>query len=208
MIGFFGGSFDPIHLGHLNNAQQLKQQLNLSELFLMPCRTPVHKNALTFSTQQRLEMLEIAIKDFPELRVDTREINRETDSYTIDSLKQIKQDYPKQSICLVIGMDSFNHLSSWKNYQEFQQYCHLIVLERPGQIKTNDTYSFTTAKDKTELNNQVAGLVYFAKTDLQDISSSDIRGILFDSTTDGKICAKSNLVGLLPASVINYLKKL
>ncbi|MDG2395639.1 nicotinate-nucleotide adenylyltransferase [Candidatus Thioglobus sp.] len=208
MIGFFGGSFDPIHLGHLNNAQQLKQQLKLSQLFLMPCHLPVHKNNLKFSTKQRLEMLEHAIQSFPTLEIDTREIKRQTDSYTIDSLKQINQEHPKQSICLIIGMDSFNDLSSWKDYQDFYQYCHLIVLERPGQQKPATIYNYTSAISRDELTKQATGLIYFAKTDAYDISSSQIRGILFDDATDGKMSANQSLAGLLPSSVINYLEKL
>ncbi|WP_428087570.1 nicotinate (nicotinamide) nucleotide adenylyltransferase [Candidatus Thioglobus sp.] len=208
MIGFFGGSFDPVHLGHLNSAQQLKKQLNLTQLFLMPCHTPVHKKCLTFSTQQRLEMLEIAIENFPELSIDTGEITQPVASYTIDSLKRIAKQYPQQSFGLIIGMDSFNQLSSWKNYQTFWQYCHLIVVGRPGQEKIADTYNFTQVKNKAALNNQASGLVYFSQTKLYDISSSDIRGILFNDASSGKIPAQSNLAELLPIGVINYLKKL
>ena len=120
MIGFFGGSFDPIHLGHLNNAQQLTHQLDLSTLFLMPCREPVHKNSLTFTTDQRLKMLKIATQNISNIEIDTREINRTSDSYTIDSLKEIKRQYPDQAIGLIVGMDSFNNLSTWKQFEHFK----------------------------------------------------------------------------------------
>ncbi|CAC9593345.1 Nicotinate-nucleotide adenylyltransferase (EC 2.7.7.18) [uncultured Gammaproteobacteria bacterium] len=206
MIGFFGGSFDPIHLGHLNNAQQLVKELNLTELFLMPCHTPVHKNSLTFSTKQRLEMLEVAIQNFPKLNIDSREIDRANNSYTIDSLKEIKREYPNQTICLIMGMDSFNNLSTWRQFEEFNQYCHLIVLARPDEQQQHIVENFSTATDKSELGTQASGLVYFANTDQYDISSSNIRGILFNNATDGKIRAKQNLVGLLPDGVINYLR--
>ncbi|CAC9543256.1 Nicotinate-nucleotide adenylyltransferase (EC 2.7.7.18) [uncultured Gammaproteobacteria bacterium] len=206
MIGFFGGSFDPIHLGHLNNAQQLVKELNLTELFLMPCHTPVHKNSLTFSTKRRLEMLEVAIQNFPKLNIDSREIDRASNSYTIDSLKEIKREYPNQTICLIMGMDSFNNLSTWRQFEEFNQYCHLIVLARPDEQQQHIVENFSTATDKSELGTQASGLVYFANTDQYDISSSNIRGILFNNATDGKIRAKQNLVGLLPDGVINYLR--
>ncbi|CAC9958955.1 Nicotinate-nucleotide adenylyltransferase, partial [Bathymodiolus heckerae thiotrophic gill symbiont] len=204
--GFFGGSFDPIHLGHLNNAQQLVKELNLTELFLMPCHTPVHKNSLTFSTKRRLEMLEVAIQNFPKLNIDSREIDRASNSYTIDSLKEIKREYPNQTICLIMGMDSFNNLSTWRQFEEFNQYCHLIVLARPDEQQQHIVENFSTATDKSELGTQASGLVYFANTDQYDISSSNIRGILFNNATDGKIRAKQNLVGLLPDGVINYLR--
>jgi nicotinate-nucleotide adenylyltransferase len=208
MIGFFGGSFDPIHLGHLNNAQQLTHQLDLSTLFLMPCREPVHKNSLTFSTEQRLKMLKISTQNISNIEIDTREINRTSDSYTIDSLKEIKRQYPDQAIGLIIGMDSFNNLSTWKQFEQFNQYCHLIVLSRPGEQQQHTIQNFTLVENKTELSTKISGLLYFADTDQHNISSSNIRGILFNNATDGKIRAKQNLVGLLPDSVINYLEKL
>ena len=208
MIGFFGGSFDPVHFGHLKNAQQIKNELNLSELFLMPCREPVHKSKLTFLTEQRLQMLQMAIQDFPELSLDTREINRKSESYSIDSLKEIALELPEEAICLIIGMDSFNQLSSWRDYQKFHQYCHLIVLARPGGINEQNYAEFTPTQNPKDLLRKGAGLVYFAKTELHDISSSDIRGILFETSQEGKIHAQQSLDELIPKRIINYLQKL
>ncbi len=208
MIGFFGGSFDPVHFGHLKNAQQIKNELNLSKLFLMPCREPVHKSKLTFLTEQRLQMLQIAIQDFPELSLDTREINRKSESYSIDSLKEIALELPEEIICLIIGMDSFNQLSSWRDYQKFHQYCHLIVLARPGEINEQNYAEFTPTQNPKDLLRKGAGLVYFAKTELHDISSSDIRGILFETSQEGKIHAQQSLDELIPKRIINYLQKL
>ena len=208
MIGFFGGSFDPVHFGHLKNAQQIKNELNLSKLFLMPCREPVHKSKLTFLTEQRLQMLQIAIQDFPELSLDTREINRKSESYSIDSLKEIALELPEEIICLIIGMDSFNQLSSWRDYQKFHQYCHLIVLARPGGINEQNYAEFTPTQNPKDLLRKGAGLVYFAKTELHDISSSDIRGILFETSQEGKIHAQQSLDELIPKRIINYLQKL
>jgi nicotinate-nucleotide adenylyltransferase len=208
MIGFFGGSFDPVHFGHLKNAQQLKRELNLSELFLMPCRAPVHKDNLTFSTEQRLDMLKIALVDFPILSLDQREINRNSESYSIDSLKEISLEFENQTICLIIGMDSFNHLSSWKDIQKFHKYCHLVVLGRPGEENGENYAHFTLAKEAKDLTTKDSGLVYFAQTDLLDISSSDIRGILLNSSQEGKIHAQQSLDGLTPKPIINYLQTL
>ncbi len=208
MIGVFGGSFDPIHLGHLNNAQQLVQQLELSTLFLMPCRAPVHKKPLTFSTKQRLEMLDIASKNLANIRIDTREIKRKSASYTIDSLKEIKHQYPHQSIGLILGMDSYNQLPTWQQFEQFHQFCHLIVLTRPGEQQQHLLKNFTPTNNKTKLNTQPSGLLYFADTEAHNISSSHIRGLLFNSVMSGKICANQNLVGHVPEAVINYLKKL
>lgn len=205
MIGFFGGSFDPVHFGHLKSTQQLVDELNLSELYLMPCRTPVYKDGLIFSTEQRLEMLNIALQDFPNLSLDLREINRQSDSYSIDSLKEIVSEYPNKTICLIIGMDSFNQLSSWKDYRDFPSYCHLIVMARPNCQNNQNYCGFNLVDKASDLQNSKTRLIYFAKTTELDISSSEIRGILFDTALSGKIRTKQNLTDLLPAGIINYL---
>jgi nicotinate-nucleotide adenylyltransferase (EC 2.7.7.18) len=160
MIGFFGGSFDPVHFGHLKNAVSLKDTLNLSRLFLMPCAAPVHKNKLNFSNAQRLEMLRLATQEFNELSLDLREINRDSDSYTIESLIDIKHEYPDTPICLIIGMDSFINLSTWKDYQDFHQYAHLVVIARPNYQAPSTSYSFTLTQSVAELHDQLSYCIF------------------------------------------------
>ncbi|HIM57846.1 MAG TPA: nicotinate (nicotinamide) nucleotide adenylyltransferase [Gammaproteobacteria bacterium] len=208
MIGFFGGSFDPVHFGHLKNATTLKKQLNLSALFLMPCAAPVHKNALNFSNAQRLEMLQLATQVFDELSIDLREINRDSASYTIESLIDIKCEYADTPICLIVGMDSFINLHTWKDYQDFHQYVHLVVMARPNHQALEVSHAFTRTKNINELHNQTSGLLYFADTELLNISSSEIRGILFNAASSGKIGAQQSLSGLLPDPIIHYLQHL
>lgn len=189
MIGFFGGSFDPVHYGHLKTAHAIKKELGLEQLFLMPCKAPVHKNGLKFSNQQRLEMLNLALVEFDELQIDTREMDKESASWTIDTLKEIKADYPNESIFLIIGADSFNTLNTWKDSQQFGEYVQLAVLPRSSDIQITNTNAS----------------VYFAKTALVNISSTHIRDIL-NTALKSKI--SENLSGLLPENIINYLRKI
>ena len=117
MIGIYGGSFDPVHLGHLNTAKSIKKELNFERLFLLPCFEPVHKNSLHYSSTQRLEMLDLAIKKYPSLEIDTREIDRGGNSFMIDTLAELIKEFKGKTICLIIGMDSFINFKTWKKWE-------------------------------------------------------------------------------------------
>ena len=198
MIGIYGGSFDPVHLGHLITAESIKKELNFERLFLLPCCEPVHKNALHYSSKQRLEMLNLAIKEFPSLEIDTREIDRGGSSYMIETLAEIVKEFKDSTICLIIGMDSFVSFKTWKRWDEFAKLVHLIILPRStNQNPQKSLDTFDIALDKNHLNKKTSGLLYFSNSELIDISSSDIRG---------KIASNQNLDGLMPSSIINILQ--
>jgi nicotinate-nucleotide adenylyltransferase len=198
MIGIYGGSFDPVHLGHLITAESIKKELNFERLFLLPCCVPVHKNSLHYSSKQRLEMLNLAIKEFPSLEIDTREIDRGGSSYMIETLAEIVKEFKDNTICLIIGMDSFKTFKTWKKWDEFAKLIHLIILPRnTNQHPQKSLDTFDIALDKNHLNKKTSGLLYFSNSELIDISSSDIRG---------KIASNQNLDGLTPSSIINILQ--
>ena len=199
MIGIYGGSFDPIHLGHLQTATSIKNELSISRLFMLPCFEPVHKNTLHYTSQQRLQMLNLAIKEFTSLEIDTREILRGGSSFMIDTLLDLKESFQNESICLIIGMDSFINFKTWKNWDEFSKLIHLIVLPRDGDQPTSKNLeTFELVNEVNQLKSKSNGHLYFSNSQMIDISSSAIRG---------KIAANQNLDNLLPISIINFLKK-
>jgi len=198
MIGIYGGSFDPIHLGHLKTATTLKTELQLDHLFLLPCCEPVHKDGLKYPSNDRLKMLNLALEKFSTLEIDSREILRGGGSYMIDTLHELKQIYRDEPICLIIGMDSFLKIKTWKDWQEFSKLVHLVILQRQGfNIIDSSLDSFHNTKDVNELRLESNGLLYFSNCPKINISSSDIRD---------RIAANQNLDDLLPKSVINYLR--
>ena len=198
MIGIYGGSFDPIHLGHLKTATILKTELQLDHLFLLPCCEPVHKDGLKYPSNDRLKMLNLALDKFSTLEIDSREILRGGGSYMIDTLHELKQIYRDEPICLIIGMDSFLKIKTWKDWQEFSKLAHLVILQRQGfNIIDTSLDSFHNTKEVNELKLESNGLLYFSNCPKINISSSDIRG---------RIATNQNLDDLLPKSVINYLR--
>jgi len=198
MIGIYGGSFDPIHLGHLKTATSLKTELHLDHLFLLPCCEPVHKVGLKYSSNDRLKMLNLAIDNFSTLEIDSREISRGGGSYMIDTLRELKRIYKDEPICLIIGMDSYLKIKTWKDWQEFSKLVHMVILQRQGfDLIDSSLGSFQTTKEAQQLKLESNGLLYFSNCPKINISSSDIRS---------RIAANQNLNDLLPESVISYLR--
>jgi len=198
MIGIYGGSFDPVHLGHLKTATSLKTELHLDHLFLLPCCEPVHKVGLKYSSNDRLKMLNLAIDNFSTLEIDSREISRGGGSYMIDTLRELKRIYKDEPICLIIGMDSYLKIKTWKDWQEFSKLVHMVILQRQGfDLIDSSLGSFQTTKEAQQLKLESNGLLYFSNCPKINISSSDIRS---------RIAANQNLNDFLPESVISYLR--
>lgn len=132
MIGILGGTFDPIHHGHLRCAQELLQDLPLDEVRLVPCRVPPHRAAPHASVEQRLRMLNAALADAPGLSVDGRELSREGPSFMVDTLHSLRAEFGATPLCLIVGMDAFHGLDRWHRWRELIELAHLVVAHRPG----------------------------------------------------------------------------
>jgi nicotinate-nucleotide adenylyltransferase len=205
MIGIFGGTFDPVHYGHLRSALEVKDNFGLNEVRLLPCANPPHRQQPAVTAKMRLQMLELAIQNQPGLKIDTRELDRHqlssvVPSYMVDTLKSLRQDYNNEPLLLFIGSDAFKHLTSWHQWQQLFDYAHIVVLTRPGcAIQQLDEFFKTRlAKDSKELAQANAGKLFFSQVTPLDISATAIRNM---------IAKKQNPGFLLPDAVIEYIKK-
>ena len=135
MIGILGGTFDPVHFGHLRLAVEMYQDLGLQEVRLVPCRIPPHRNAPQASPEQRLAMLRLAIEHELGLRVDQRELQRDGPSYMVDTLQSLRDELgPDTPLSLILGMDAFDDIDTWHRWEELIQLAHFIVIQRPGVV--------------------------------------------------------------------------
>ena len=163
-IGIFGGTFNPIHHGHLINIELIKENFNLDLILLIPAKIPVHKTVTdAISPTDRLKMVELAIAGNSSFQVSELELNRESASYTITTLKELEIIYPDDELFLIIGSDSFNELDTWKEYKKIISEYPIIVMQRSGDIKLRDDLL------------SIAGRVELHKETMIEISSSMIR---------------------------------
>jgi nicotinate-nucleotide adenylyltransferase len=131
-IGIFGGTFDPVHIGHLRSALEVAEFMALDELRLIPSARPPHREAPQVSAQDRLAMVELAVAGLPPLRVDDRELKRDKPSYSIDTLESLRAEMAAyDQLFLLIGWDAFCGLPSWHRWSELLEHCHILVLQRP-----------------------------------------------------------------------------
>ena len=131
-LAIFGGTFDPVHYGHLRCAEQARQMLNLERLYLLPAGDPPHRATPFTTARQRLEMLELALVDFPYLAIDDREIQRSGPSYMVDTLEELRSQFPQRPLLLLIGQDAVNLLHTWHEWERLFELTHIVTFPRPG----------------------------------------------------------------------------
>lgn len=131
-IGILGGTFDPVHIGHLRGAVEVAELFALDEVRLIPSARPPHRDSPQVSAEDRLAMVRCAVEGVPGLRVDDRELRRARPSYTIDTLESLREELAADDqLFLVLGWDAFCGLPGWHRWEELLSHCHLLVLQRP-----------------------------------------------------------------------------
>ena len=185
ITGILGGTFDPVHRGHLHVAFQVLTLLDAAEIQFMPCARPVHRDPPLASAEHRCAMLEIAIAGHPRFRLNPLEIERGGPSYSIDSLRQMhgRTDAP---LALVLGSDAFNAFPKWRNPGHILELAHLVVCHRPGAALDDSLYRERRVAEARDLERQSAGSVLVLEIDANPCSSSDLRARIAtgDATDD------------------------
>ncbi len=132
-IGIFGGTFNPIHLGHVRSAEEIRQTCALDHIYFVPSARPPHKdNRELVSGQHRLRMVELAVADEPAFSASGVELERPGPSYSVDTLRHFWAALPSASLSFILGLDAFLEMQTWKDYRTIPHLCNLIVTSRPG----------------------------------------------------------------------------
>ena len=184
-VGIFGGTFDPIHYGHLRTAFELLQMLEFEEVRFVPCGDPPHRGITFASAAQRLDMVRAATRDEPRFVVDDRELRRDGPSYTIDTLASLREEFPERSLCLITGMDAFLGLPTWRRWDEILDFAHMVVAHRPGwQAPDEGELGELLARRRTRsarhLHERPQGKVHIHAVTQLEIASTDIRSLVAD----------------------------
>ncbi|HIP81516.1 MAG TPA: nicotinate (nicotinamide) nucleotide adenylyltransferase, partial [Leucothrix mucor] len=148
MIGIIGGTFDPIHFGHLRPALEIAEQFDLDEVRFIPSANPPHRWKPIASAEHRLNMVKLAVEGFPLFTVDDREYHRQGSSYTVDTLQSIvnEEDIDKEqadeesatpSLLMMLGLDAFQSFTQWRDWQKILELTHIVVSTRPGYSLEN-----------------------------------------------------------------------
>ncbi|BGI50953.1 MAG: nicotinate-nucleotide adenylyltransferase [Arsenophonus endosymbiont of Ceratovacuna japonica] len=205
IYALFGGTFDPIHYGHLIPIEELAKKIGLHHVILLPNNIPPHRIKPKASIQQRLEMIKLAIKNNTLFSISTSELKRKTPSYTVETLISFRQQIGwKKQLGFIIGQDSLISINTWFHWKKILDICHLLVCARPGYT----TYFPTIEMQQWLKNHQIYkpeilknkpyGFIYIANTSLLNISSTKIRKRKYNI---------KNYKYILPPKVLNYINK-
>lgn len=199
MIGIIGGTFDPIHFGHLRPALEVSEQLSLDEVRFIPSAKPPHRWQPEASAEHRLQMVKLAIEGTDKFVIDEREYHREGASYTVDTLKSIREEIgDEKPLCMIIGLDAFQSFTQWRDWQGILELAHLVVSSRPGYEKklSDDWMTKRLTETAEDLSHKPAGMLFFAEVSQLDISATYIR----QQISNGK-----SVCYLTPKTVNDYI---
>lgn len=197
-IGILGGTFDPVHFGHLRPALDLADALGLDTLRLLPCHQPSHRGRPGASTMQRIAMLRHAIEGVPRLMVDTRESERDKPSYSVDTLQSFRDEFADAQLLFFMGLDAFQNFCNWHQWQRILELAHLVVVPRPAVQLDGDAehLMMSRKRDSREELQDLAGGILMQPVTQMEISATAIRAM---------VAAGRDIRYMTPDSVCRYI---
>lgn len=211
-IGILGGTFDPIHIGHLRLALELHAVLDLDTVRLIPIHTHPFGKKPVADIDQRTTMLELALVDLPQCELDLRELQRAGVSYTVDTVRSLREEVEQIPLCLFLGLDAFRQLDGWDRWDELLDYTHIVVVDRPdmnmtaSELQARNDFSPTVetllkqnaVDSRQALHMQSAGCILRQTIPNLDVSATYIRYLL---------AANQSIRYLVPDPVLEYIQK-
>lgn len=205
-VGVLGGTFDPIHNGHLRLAMELARALDMAHVRLVPCARPPHRGAPTASPGQRAKWIRVAVSTEPRLRLDDRELLRDGPSYTVDTLASMREEMPDTPLCLIMGRDVFAKLPQWHEWERIFDSAHIVLIDRPDIDADLDPAAAQALEqrevDSAEaLHDSLAGHIYTYMPPPLAISASYIRELLGEGESPRYLLPTAVLDDIMDAGV-------
>ena len=202
-MALLGGTFDPVHYGHLRCADEARQKLGLNKLYLLPSGNPPHRDTPQATVKQRLEMLQLARLEFPQLVIDDRETRRIGPSYMVDTLEELRSSLEDQPLLLLIGQDAANQLHTWFQWERLFELAQLVILTRPGAPthypqELAEQLQPRIVSDARELFESKDGVVFQLEVESIDVSATGIKQVLRSGGSPQS---------MLPAAVLEYINR-
>ncbi len=182
-IGVFGGTFDPIHLGHLRTALELRNTLDCREIRFLPCGLPPHRALPIADAETRAQMVRLAVGNEPGFVIDERELSRGGPSYSVDTLESLRAEFPTDPLCLFVGMDAFLGLPRWHRWERIFELAHIVVAHRPGwRVPARGPLgALISQRGRTKpdaLHEEPNGYIFVHAVTQLEISSTEIRELI------------------------------
>ncbi|MCK5392446.1 MAG: nicotinate-nucleotide adenylyltransferase [Deltaproteobacteria bacterium] len=206
-VGLFGGTFDPIHFGHLRAAEEIRQILSLTKIYFIPSSIPPHKEGSDITcASDRLEMLRLAIEGNEYFDISEFELESKSTSYTVDTLEHLSGAHPDTEFYFMLGNELFNHIESWKDYRRLFELAHFAVITRPGFSDLDSNKIPLALKEDFRYYKKIENVISYTKSGLRDVVFTEIGGIEI-SSTDIRNLIKSNksIKYLVPDKIEKYI---
>ncbi|HRD70091.1 MAG TPA: nicotinate-nucleotide adenylyltransferase [Legionella sp.] len=203
-IAIYGGTFDPIHNGHIQTSITIQNYFNFDHYYFLPCKSPAIKPPTSADGDDRVKMLQLGLKEFKNFTIDLREMNRDSPSYMSDTLQSFREEYNTSSLTLILGYDAFISLPQWHHWEKIITLANLLVMERnkytnsPLPESLKKLLAEHQTNNKSDLITNKSGKIYLFNAGHYEVSSTLIRSLL------KKGHAAQNEV---PKTVLEYIKK-